>query len=174
MRRLFVSSPLTIAMKVHNFTTFDRKIMYETCGEKITFHRLSYIFFRFFLDPGLFVFEQSPPVGHNQLYFDSIYISVEYLFFVQYLRFADTFLFPTTLLSTPTTGLVFLSFTAFSTVGIISIFLTNPWVSSAHNVVFEPLEGQFGRDIMIVELNWRHMGNTDVCIRMNSFFNVSR
>ena len=52
---IFVRSPLTLAAILHNFTeftAFHRKIMYKISGEKITFHRLSYIFFQFFLDSG--------------------------------------------------------------------------------------------------------------------------
>ena len=52
----FVRSPLSLAVNLHNFTAFTafhRKIMYEICGEKLTFHRLSYIFLHFYLDPGV-------------------------------------------------------------------------------------------------------------------------
>ena len=34
MRGLFVSSSLTIAVKLHNFTAFYRQIMYEICVKK--------------------------------------------------------------------------------------------------------------------------------------------
>ena len=46
---------LALAVNLHNFTActaFHRKIMYTICGEKPTFHRLSYIFSRFLLHPG--------------------------------------------------------------------------------------------------------------------------
>ena len=49
---IYVGSPLTLAVILHNFTAFHRKIMYEICGWKLTFHRLSYIFFQVFLNPG--------------------------------------------------------------------------------------------------------------------------
>ena len=45
MRWLFVSSPLTIAVNLHNFTA-------NYVQKKNNFHCLSYIFFQFFLDPG--------------------------------------------------------------------------------------------------------------------------
>ena len=54
MRCTFESSPPTIAVKLQNFTALHRKIMYKICGEKKTiFHRLSCIFFLFFLDAGI-------------------------------------------------------------------------------------------------------------------------
>ena len=34
MRRIFVSLPLPPALKLHNFTAFQRKVMYEICGKK--------------------------------------------------------------------------------------------------------------------------------------------
>ena len=52
---IFVRSPLSLAVNLHNFTAFTafhRKITCEICGEKLTFHRLFYIFLHFFLDPG--------------------------------------------------------------------------------------------------------------------------
>ena len=53
---IFVRSPLTLAVNLHNFiafTAFHRKIMYEICGEKTIISPLIlYIFFQFFLDPG--------------------------------------------------------------------------------------------------------------------------
>ena len=53
LRCLFVNSLLTIAVKSHNFTAFHREIIFKICVEKkTTFHRLSFIFFRFVLDPG--------------------------------------------------------------------------------------------------------------------------
>ena len=49
---LILSSPLTLAVNLHNFT-FHCKNMCKICGEKkTTFHRLSYLFFRFLLNPG--------------------------------------------------------------------------------------------------------------------------
>ena len=52
-RWLFVSSPLTVAVKLYNFTAFQRKIMNKNCGEKKTkFSPLILHIFRFFLDTG--------------------------------------------------------------------------------------------------------------------------
>ena len=47
MWRTFVGSPLTLAVKLDNFTALHRKIMYKIVVEKTTFLRLSYIFSNF-------------------------------------------------------------------------------------------------------------------------------
>ena len=47
----FVSSPLTLAVKLHNFTVFLHKIMYESCVEKNLLPLILHIFPIFDLPP---------------------------------------------------------------------------------------------------------------------------
>ena len=49
---IFVRSPLSLAVNLHNFTAFTAKLCTKFAVKKLTFHRLSYIFLHFFLDPG--------------------------------------------------------------------------------------------------------------------------
>ena len=52
---IFVWSPLTLAVNLHNFTAFtafQRKIMYEICGEKTNFSPLVLHIFSIFSRPG--------------------------------------------------------------------------------------------------------------------------
>ena len=58
-RCIFVRSPLTLEVNLHNFTpytAFHRKIMYKICGEKTNFSPLILHVFQVFLDPGSFVY----------------------------------------------------------------------------------------------------------------------
>ena len=48
----FVSSALTLAVNLHNFTVFHRKIMVEICGEKTNFSPLILHIFPIFSRPG--------------------------------------------------------------------------------------------------------------------------
>ena len=56
---------LTLEVKVHNFIAFHRKNMSEICGEKTTFHSLSYMFFLFFLDPRYQIYQIYASVFHK-------------------------------------------------------------------------------------------------------------
>ena len=49
---IFVRSPLSLAVNLHNFTAFHRKITYEIWGEKTNYSPLILHIFAFFLDPG--------------------------------------------------------------------------------------------------------------------------
>ena len=59
---IFVRSPLSLAVNLHNFTAFTAfhgKIMYEICGEKTNFSPLILHFFAFFSRPGTSQFKKS-------------------------------------------------------------------------------------------------------------------
>ena len=64
---IFVRSPLTLAVNLHNFTAFTafhRKITYEICGKKTNFSLLILHIFAFFLDPGI----ARPSGGANNMH----------------------------------------------------------------------------------------------------------
>ena len=63
---LFVSSPLTLEVKLHKFTPIQRKTMYKICGgKKQLFHRSSYTFFQFFLNPGDICFYDDSVINYH-------------------------------------------------------------------------------------------------------------
>ena len=57
---IFVRSPLSLAVNLHNltaFTAFHRKFMYEICGEKTNFSSLILHVFAFFCWPGILLLQ---------------------------------------------------------------------------------------------------------------------